>query len=205
MKLIYESEIDKNLVDKFKIEGIFNITETDHGYCGLMKFAFTYGIIVGINSTGYERRYCYPSFETAMVGYAKWLLTQEYDPQDSDWIKRKGAIREISNPNNPTVVPDFSGYIPLGGPGHDVVRIDSFDYRLTKLEDHEESIIVVFMVDENLHLGSLVDNRGEVHLIRSLTDKLLPLNKYDPKNTWKVIETSNPKISLINQISNSNE
>lgn len=78
-------------------EGYMAIMEVEgRGVCAIQKFLFTYGLVFGIDSTGYKGRYCYRSLEEATVALAMWKGTG--DPQ-GNWIKYKGEGGERSNPN----------------------------------------------------------------------------------------------------------
>ena len=55
---------------------------------GLMQFIFTVGIVVGMDETGYEYRYCYHTGAEAFVALANWIIKGEEEP--SGYIKRKG-------------------------------------------------------------------------------------------------------------------
>ena len=82
------------------------IQTKNYGIIALQRFLFTWGVIVDINEIGYNRRYCYSSFEDAFKGYLLLLSFDEkenppFDIPDTKWIKRKGEAGELSNPNNP--------------------------------------------------------------------------------------------------------
>lgn len=81
----------------------------NYGLIAINKFAFTWGILIDIDETGYNRRYCYNSISNAVLGFKSLIIMDEFndksqilfDPPDPFWIKRKGHPREITNPNNP--------------------------------------------------------------------------------------------------------
>jgi len=53
-------------VEELQKEGYYSIREIPgQGLCGLMKFAFTTGLVIGMESWGYKGRYCYSSAEDA--------------------------------------------------------------------------------------------------------------------------------------------
>lgn len=64
------------------------------GVCGIFKFIFTYGLVIGIDSTGYRGRYCYNSFVEASMALELW--DGQGDPP-LNWIKYKGKGGERSN------------------------------------------------------------------------------------------------------------
>jgi len=75
-------------------EGYFEIREIPgNGICALMRFVFTVGLVVKIDPTGYERRYCYSSLREAMDDINSWDGTGH--PQ-GNWIKCKGSGIDIS-------------------------------------------------------------------------------------------------------------
>lgn len=103
-------DVNQSLKDELEPQGYFNLHQTkNYGVIGLMRFAFTFGVIVGLDSEGYIRRYCYPSLENALFGYgllkAQDTLEQvPIDPLDPYWIKCKGyGFKDYCNRNNPTL------------------------------------------------------------------------------------------------------
>lgn len=67
----------------------------------LYDFAFTVGIVVGIDSVGYERRYCYSSKDAAEQALSVYQNTNEHP--SGEWIKCKGRFQgeavDLLNPN----------------------------------------------------------------------------------------------------------
>ena len=71
---------------------------TDMGYKCIMRingdivaiqpFMFTFGILVGMDETGYKHRFCYHSFPEALTGLVGWINEGGEEPQG--YIKRKG-------------------------------------------------------------------------------------------------------------------
>jgi hypothetical protein len=57
------------------------------GICGLLRLAYTMGLVVGIDETGYYGRYCYPEAHQAVIGLLTW--NGEGDPS-GEWLKWKG-------------------------------------------------------------------------------------------------------------------
>jgi hypothetical protein len=97
-----ESLDDELFVEYLKKEGYFSLCNIKgKGICGIGKFAFTYGLVVSMDTTGYKERYCYPDLKTALLALYNWVLqgyVLEKDPNDSDWIKKKGQKEEYFNP-----------------------------------------------------------------------------------------------------------
>lgn len=76
-------------------EGYFNIKKIYKiGTCGLFKFAFTTGLVVGIDLLGYNGRYCYDNLADAVEGLENWDGVG--DPE-GNWIKYKGKGGERMN------------------------------------------------------------------------------------------------------------
>lgn len=95
-----QPEEEKVFIQRMKIEHIHNIEWIDgRGYCGLMSFMFTVGLVYGIGEIDYDGRYCYPNATDAMVGFLNWkVLGGENEPANC-WIKHKSKFCDIQNPN----------------------------------------------------------------------------------------------------------
>jgi hypothetical protein len=65
------------------------------GYCGVQKYAFTYGLVYNIDITGYQGRYCYPNKFNALAALQIW--DGQGDPPGL-WIKHKGDGIDKTNP-----------------------------------------------------------------------------------------------------------
>jgi hypothetical protein len=77
--------------------GYTNVKEMPNGsLCALLPFAFTWGLVVGLEEHGYSRRYCFEHFEDALESLASW--DGEGHP-GGNWIKCKGAGIDLLNPN----------------------------------------------------------------------------------------------------------
>ena len=68
----------------------------DAGLCGLPRFLFTAGLVVGLEPIGYQRRYCY---ETAVEAQAALTLWDGSAHPSGPWIVCKGAGVHLLNPN----------------------------------------------------------------------------------------------------------
>jgi hypothetical protein len=55
---------------------------------GISQFLFTFGIVCGLDETGYTHRYCYASALEASEALVSWILSGELEPKG--YIKRKG-------------------------------------------------------------------------------------------------------------------
>jgi hypothetical protein len=76
-------------------EGYYNIKEIPNkGICALYRFAFTTGLVIGINPIGYVGRYCYELHADAVKAINEWDGVG--DPS-GNWIKYKGQGGERSN------------------------------------------------------------------------------------------------------------
>jgi hypothetical protein len=76
--------------------GYFDVKVLDGKVCGLLRLAFTTGLIVDIGKYGYNCRYCYPRHGDAVEALAAW--DGKGDPP-GNWIKRKGGGGDVENPN----------------------------------------------------------------------------------------------------------
>lgn len=100
----------QELIDYLKTEGydyIYNIQ--GKGICGIYRFAFTWGLVVGMTEAGYKGRYCYSDVKDALNALIVWITQSEKqqtvvgDPDDEHWIKYKGNT-EYHNPKNKNIV-----------------------------------------------------------------------------------------------------
>jgi hypothetical protein len=66
--------------------------------CGLMRFAFTTGLVIGIDDTGYIGRYCFHTKSEAERALRELTIIPSNLIIEGNWIKFKGYT-EISNPN----------------------------------------------------------------------------------------------------------
>jgi hypothetical protein len=59
-------------------------------FVGIMQMMFTYGLFVGLDETGYKRRYCYEYKSDAVIAAQTW--DGKGDPP-GPWIKEKPSDR----------------------------------------------------------------------------------------------------------------
>ncbi len=86
------------MIEYLKSEGYRELREIEgKGICGLMKFVFTTGLVIGMNEIGYYGRYCYATEQEAMDALNSW--DGKGDPS-GNWIKYKGTGGERENSNN---------------------------------------------------------------------------------------------------------
>ena len=77
-------------------EGYYEIREISGiGLCGLRKFIFTTGLVIGIGEIQYYGRYCYSNESDALEALNKWDGKED---ASGPWIKYKGITGERSNP-----------------------------------------------------------------------------------------------------------
>lgn len=67
----------------------------DGRWIALLPMAYTTGLFVGIDATGYSHRYCFETDFHALK--ALWLWDGEEHPP-GPWIKRKGEGGDLLNP-----------------------------------------------------------------------------------------------------------
>jgi hypothetical protein len=83
------------LIKYLKTEGYFEFRKVaNFGICGLQKFVFTTGIVIGLTHIGYYGRYCYPSQSEASQELINW--DGQGDPK-GNWLKYKGEGGEREN------------------------------------------------------------------------------------------------------------
>ena len=80
--------------DPFR-QGYTDLCEREGVVCGLQMFMYTAGLMVGIDSFGYERRYCYERAADARRALAAW---DGRGHPGGPWIKCKGLGVDLLNP-----------------------------------------------------------------------------------------------------------
>lgn len=75
--------------------GYTHLREIDGQVCGIQKYIFTWGLVVGLNMASYERRYCYEHEQDALEALSAW--NGEGHPS-GPWIKCKGDGIDLLNP-----------------------------------------------------------------------------------------------------------
>jgi hypothetical protein len=85
------------LLDYLQSQGYSCITNVGGKVCGLKRFIFTTGLVVGLDMFGYEGRYCFENLSDATEALLTWDGTGH---PSGNWIKYKGQSGEFSNPNN---------------------------------------------------------------------------------------------------------
>ena len=63
--------------------------------CGIYPFAFTFGLMVGLDAHGYSRRYCYEHEADARAALLAW---DGAGHPSGPWIKVKGCGIDQLNP-----------------------------------------------------------------------------------------------------------
>lgn len=82
--------MDKQLIEVLTNEGYFFLREVDGQVCGLHQYVFTCGLVVGLNESSYERRYCYENRFDAVLAFAAWNGKEH---PSGPWIKLKGRYQ----------------------------------------------------------------------------------------------------------------
>jgi hypothetical protein len=85
------------LISQLEQEGYHCLKTIDGKLCGLFRFIFTTGLVVGLDSVGYSYRYCYESYADAKEALEKYDSLELLPP--GNWIKRKGIGEDLSNQN----------------------------------------------------------------------------------------------------------
>lgn len=84
----------KEQIEYYYLQGYTCITKINGKICGLKRFIYTTGLVVGLDPIGYQGRYCYHTLAEATEALLIW--DGEGHPS-GNWIKYKGDV-EISNP-----------------------------------------------------------------------------------------------------------
>lgn len=69
---------------------------------GVLRMIATYGLFVGLDSSGYRTRFCYPTFTSACLALSCW---NGVGNPPGPWIKEKGVNKELGkvvDRNNPS-------------------------------------------------------------------------------------------------------
>jgi hypothetical protein len=83
-------------IARFESEGYFSIRLLpDNRLAGIMPFLFTFGLVVGLDDTGYQGRYCYEHLTDAAKALANW---DGIGDPSGPWIKYKGKGGERLGP-----------------------------------------------------------------------------------------------------------
>lgn len=86
---------NEKLKEYLEKEGYFDIKVINGVYCGLYRFIFTTGLVVGLDFYGYNHRYCYNTNAEAKEALSKYVDTNEHPP--GNWLKRKGNGGDLPN------------------------------------------------------------------------------------------------------------
>lgn len=88
---------DESLVHQLMAKGYSCITFVPgRGICGIGRMAFTTGLFLGMDYTGYYGRYCFHTWYEAAASLTAW---DGLDDPTGNWLKHKGGAGEYSNPN----------------------------------------------------------------------------------------------------------
>lgn len=90
------NSMNTDLLNSLLEQGYIEVKEMDGVVVGLLPFAYTVGIVVNIDHTGYSRRYCYPKSSDAFKDFKEW--GGKHHPK-GNWIKCKGTGIDILNEN----------------------------------------------------------------------------------------------------------
>lgn len=87
--------LDLHVLRALQTQGFSDIVMKRGETCAVKNFAFTTGLVVGVDLIGYRLRYCYEHAHEARDALKTW--SGEGHPGGS-WIKCKGAGIELLNP-----------------------------------------------------------------------------------------------------------
>jgi hypothetical protein len=80
---------DFDLNDRLLAFGYTDLKTINGKTCGLCRFLFTTGLMVGLNEVGYECRYCFERHKDALAALSEWDGTGH---PSGPWIKIKGVL-----------------------------------------------------------------------------------------------------------------
>ena len=87
----------EDLIESLKKDGYTDFRYIENrGLCCISRFAFTYGVIVNADITGYDVRYCFHTYDEAKKALEEWSGEGHVS---GNWIKAKGSNIDIRNPN----------------------------------------------------------------------------------------------------------
>lgn len=89
------SRTSPDLISMLLAAGYSDLRTLGREVCGIKRFDFTTAVVVGLDASGYQRRYCY---EHDAVARAALLLWDGEGHPDGPWIKCKGAGIDLLNP-----------------------------------------------------------------------------------------------------------
>lgn len=94
--MIADETCSPRLASLLAREGYSNLARRNGTLHGLQSFVFTTGLVVGLDATGYERRYCYERAEDTAQALSEW---DGHGHPGGPWIKCKGTGIDLLNPN----------------------------------------------------------------------------------------------------------
>ena len=86
----------KDIIKFLEAEGFTHIRVINGRICGIKRFIFTTGLVIGLDEIGYLGRYCYENRSDAIDALREW--DGSGDPS-GNWIKYKGTGGDRSNNN----------------------------------------------------------------------------------------------------------
>jgi hypothetical protein len=89
------SDVSSDLTPMLAAAGYSDLRTLGRVVCGIKRFNFTTALVVGLDATGYQRRYCYEHEADARAALLQW--TGDGHP-GGPWIKCKGAGIDLLNP-----------------------------------------------------------------------------------------------------------
>ena len=82
----------QELVEIAKAEGYTHVRVIEDKVCGLLPFIFTWGLVIGIDRSGYEYRYCFEDLAEALWQMENW--NGQFHP-GVRWVKVKGNYKGV--------------------------------------------------------------------------------------------------------------
>ena len=81
--------------EEFEYVGYSHLRDIGGKICGLLSFISTTGLIVGMDESGYDRRYCYEYAADAIKALAEW---DGGGHPGGPWVKVRGQEIDEFNP-----------------------------------------------------------------------------------------------------------
>lgn len=85
--------VSAELAEILKRNGYSVFRRLDNGeVAGISQFIYTFGLVLGLDETGYRTRFCYPDFASALQALLIW---DGFGDPPGPWIKEKGRIERM--------------------------------------------------------------------------------------------------------------
>ena len=93
--LFADDVLQQPWLEALRVQGYSDICVREHAICAIRRFNFTTAIVVDMNPTDYQRRYCFEHAQDAREALRVW---DGRGHPGGPWIKCKGAGIDLLNP-----------------------------------------------------------------------------------------------------------